>query len=370
MSKPLMPMAALKEPAVNMAPCKKQSGMAADSAALYRTLFEYTNTAILVMESDTTIAMVNREFEELSGFSREAMEGKIKWTQFVHPDDQESMAAFHHNRRGEGSEPPSICEFRFLTAGGETRQILLKVGMIPGTGRRIGSFIDVTVLKEAEVALRASEEKYRTILGGTDEGYCELDLKGNFTLVNDSMCRIIGYSREDLLNMNNREYASPETAREMFRVFNEVFRTGKSSRLSHFQVAMGGRNAYLEMVVSLALGAEGKPTGFRGLVRDVTDRVKTETKRVEFEKLQGVIEMAGAVCHELNQPLQSIMGYSQLLQMDMPDGFPGTDYLSRIVNQIERLKGITGKLMGITRYETVEYLNGSKIIDIDRSSAD
>lgn len=49
--------------------------------------------------------------------------------------------------------------------------------------------------------------------------------------------------------------------------------------------------------------------------------------------------------------------------MDMPDGFPGTDYLSRIINQIERLKGITGKLMSITRYETVEYLNGSKIID-------
>ncbi len=363
-------MAAVKEPASNVAPFKKKSGLDADSAVLYRIVFEYTNTAILVMESDTTIAMVNREFEELSGLSREAIEGKYKWTQFVHPDDQEWMAAFHHDRRQKGVEPPGIYEFRFLTARGETRQIILKVGMIPGTGRSIGSLIDVTALKEAEKALRVSEGKYRTTLDSIEEGYCELDLKGNFSFVNDPMCRITGYSREELLNMNNREYASPETAREMFKVFNEVFRTGKSSRVSRFQVAMDGRNAHLEMVVSLASGADGKPTGFRGLVRDVTGRVKVETKRAEFERLQGVIEMAGAVCHELNQPLQSIMGYSQLLQMDMPDGFPGTDYLGRIVNQIERLKGITGKLMGITRYETVEYLNGSKIIDIDRSSAE
>jgi len=57
------------------------------------------------------------------------------------------------------------------------------------------------------------------------------------------------------------------------------------------------------------------------------------------------------------------------LQLDVPDGFPGADYLAKIVNQVDRLKEITSKLMSITRYETVEYLNGSKIVDIDRSSS-
>lgn len=337
--------------------------------ALYRTVFENTNTAMLVMEADTTIAMVNRQFEELSGYSRQAIEGNMQWTHFVHPEDRERMTAYHHRRRRQATEPPNVYEFRFVNAVGEIRHILLRVGMIPGTQKSIGSLIDITPRKEAEKALQASEEKYRTILDSIDEGYCELDLKGNLTFVNDPMCKITGFKRHELLSMNNREYASPTTAREMFTVFNEVFRTGKPSRVSRFQVGKDGRNAHLEMVVSLAKDENGNPIGFRGLVRDVSERVKTEAKRIEFERLQGVLEMAGAVCHELNQPLQSIMGYSQLIQLDVPDGFSGADYLKKIVDQVERMKEITGKLMGITRYETVEYLNGSKIVDIHKSSA-
>ncbi len=349
---------------------KRVSRLKTDSDALYRTVFENTNTALLVMEADTTIAMVNREFEKLSGFSRQALEGQVKWTRFVHPDDQERMTAYHHSRREGSAEVPSVYEFRFLAAGGETRQILLKVGMIPGTKRSIGSLIDITSRIETENALEASEKKYRTILDSIDEGYCELDLRGNFTFVNDSMCRITGLSRQELLSMNHRKYASPETAREMFKVFNQVFRTGKPSRVACFQVEKEGISVHLEMVTSLINDENGNPEGFRGLVRDVTRRVKTEAKKVEFERLQGVIEMAGAICHELNQPLQSIMGYSQLLQLDAPDGFSGAAYLDKIVSQVDRMKDITGKLMGITRYETVEYLNGSKIIDIDRSSSE
>jgi len=338
--------------------------------AHYRTVFENTNTALLVMEADTTIAMVNRQFEALSGYSRQAIEGHMQWTRFVHPDDRERMTAYHNRRRRDAAEPPNVYEFRFVNAAGDTRHILLRVGMIPGTAQSIGSLIDITPRMEAEKALRASEEKYRTILDSIDEGYCELDLKGNFTFVNDPMCKITGFDRQALLKMNNREYATPATAREMYTVFNEVFRTGKPSRVSRFQVKKDGRQAHLEMVVSLARDENGNPVGFRGLVRDVTERAESEAKRIEFERLQGVLEMAGAVCHELNQPLQSIMGYSQLIQLDVPDGFPGGEYLQKIVNQVERMKEITGKSMGITRYETVEYLNGSKIIDIERSSAD
>jgi len=337
--------------------------------ALHRTVFENTNTALLVMEADTTVAMVNRQFEELSGHTRQAIEGKMKWTHFVHPDDRKMMTTYHHRRRSEATEPPNVYEFRFINITGEIRHILLRVGMIPGTRRSIGSLIDITPRMEAERALQVSEEKYRTILDSIDEGYCELDLKGNLTFVNDPMCNITGFDRQELLNMNNREYASPKTAREMYAVFNEVFRTGKPSRVSRFQVGKDGRSAHLEMVVSLANDENGNPVGFRGLVRDVADRVKAEAGRIEFERLQGVLEMAGTICHELNQPLQSIMGYAQLLQLDVPDGFAGADYLKKIVSQVGRMKEITGKLMGITRYETVEYLNGSKIVDIHKSSA-
>jgi len=77
--------------------------------------------------------------------------------------------------------------------------------------------------------------------------------------------------------------------------------------------------------------------------------------------------MAGAVCHELNQPMQAISGYSELILMDLEDGKSPHDDIKSIKKQIDRMRDITKKLMNITRYETTDYLNG-KIIDIDKAT--
>lgn len=100
---------------------------------------------------------------------------------------------------------------------------------------------------------------------------------------------------------------------------------------------------------------------------DITDRKKAEEELGQHEKLQGVIEMAGGVCHELNQPLQAIAGYSEILMMDIEVDNPLYDNIKSIKQQIVRMGDITEKLMTITRYETIDYLNG-KIVDIDKAT--
>ncbi len=85
-------------------------------------------------------------------------------------------------------------------------------------------------------------------------------------------------------------------------------------------------------------------------------------------KTQGVLEMAGAVCHELNQPLQAIMGHTQLLQLDIPKDDPLRQTFDKIYQQVEHLGRITRKLMRITHYETREYVNGVTIVDIDKAA--
>jgi|APLow6443716910_1056828.scaffolds.fasta_scaffold201883_1 phosphoserine phosphatase RsbU/P len=87
-----------------------------------------------------------------------------------------------------------------------------------------------------------------------------------------------------------------------------------------------------------------------------------------WEKLQGVLEMAGAVCHELNQPLQGISGYSELLLMDMDEVDPKYQMLKKIKSQVERVGELTRKIMKITHYKSKPYLNKSKIVDIERAS--
>lgn len=87
----------------------------------------------------------------------------------------------------------------------------------------------------------------------------------------------------------------------------------------------------------------------------------------EREKFQGVLEMAGAVCHELNQPLQSVYGYSEILLMDLDTGDRHYETLKKIRQQIRRIGDLTRKIMKITRYQTKPYLK-NQIVDIDQSS--
>lgn len=87
----------------------------------------------------------------------------------------------------------------------------------------------------------------------------------------------------------------------------------------------------------------------------------------EREKLQGVLEMAGAVCHELNQPLQSVSGFSELLLADVENSDPKYETLKNIKTGIDRIGELTSKVMKITKYRTKPYMNISKIIDIDAS---
>lgn len=87
----------------------------------------------------------------------------------------------------------------------------------------------------------------------------------------------------------------------------------------------------------------------------------------EQEKFKGVLELAGAVCHELNQPLQAVSGYSELLMVGVKEDDPIREQLGKIKGQVDRMAKITRKLMGITKYKTKGYLKGN-IIDIDEAS--
>jgi len=105
-----------------------------------------------------------------------------------------------------------------------------------------------------------------------------------------------------------------------------------------------------------------------GCLTIVTKEMRAEEERVERERLQVLLEMAGAVCHEMNQPLQGVYGYSQSLLMDMSKDDPQYAKIKKIIELTIRMGEITGKLRGITKYETKDYVQGVKIVDIDKSS--
>ena len=125
---------------------------------------------------------------------------------------------------------------------------------------------DITEGKLAENVLRQSEEKYRTILEDIQEGYFEVDLDGNFTFFNDSLSRYFGFSKEELMGMNYRQYTDKEHSKKLFQAFNKVYSTGEPIDGFDWQIIRkDGTKRYVEASVSLQKDLSGKPIGFRGI---------------------------------------------------------------------------------------------------------
>jgi signal transduction histidine kinase len=104
------------------------------------------------------------------------------------------------------------------------------------------------------------------------------------------------------------------------------------------------------------------------LRKEATEHKPAEQERLQRERLQGVLEMAGAVCHEFSQPMQAIFGYCGLLMMNISKDSALYAHLKKIEQQVDRMQELTNKLSGITKYETREYIQGLRIIDIDKAS--
>ena len=137
--------------------------------------------------------------------------------------------------------------------------------------------------RESDEALRRSEEKYRSILENIQDGYYEVDLKGNFTFFNNALVKIWGYPKEDLLGMNSRAYTDPETAKKLYAEYNRVFSTGKPGGLLDYEIIRkDGTRRTVQSLFSLLTGDDGHPAGFSGIVRDITQIKQLEKEREEY----------------------------------------------------------------------------------------
>ena len=132
-----------------------------ESEEHYRTIFETTGTATIIIEEDMTVSMVNREFEKNFNYSKEEIEGKRQWTEFIAGDDVDRIREYHHLRRKYPHAAPRSYEFKFVDRKGVVRDILGTVAVIPGTQRSVVSCLDITERKRGEEALQKSEEKLR-----------------------------------------------------------------------------------------------------------------------------------------------------------------------------------------------------------------
>jgi diguanylate cyclase (GGDEF)-like protein/PAS domain S-box-containing protein len=122
-----------------------------------------------------------------------------------------------------------------------------------------------------------SADRLQDLFEDFQDGYYEVDLRGNFLTVNQALCDMHRTPREELIGRNNRAYTQPHVAQQMYQIFNQVYRTGKPVNVFNYWVIRGdGTTGVRETSVHLMRDANGEPCGFRGITRDVTDRERNE----------------------------------------------------------------------------------------------
>jgi diguanylate cyclase (GGDEF)-like protein/PAS domain S-box-containing protein len=138
--------------------------------------------------------------------------------------------------------------------------------------------------RRMEDALRRSEEKFRNILDSLDDAYYEVDLRGKPVYHNPAFHRTLGYTTEFIQGQDNRDRQTPEMAAVVYKAFNEVYRTRVSKSSQAWQyLHRDGSVVHVEGSVLLVKDEHGEPIGFRGILHDVTQRLKTDQALRESE---------------------------------------------------------------------------------------
>ncbi len=192
----------------------------------------------------------------------------------------------------------------------------------------LGFTRDITARVITERRLKKSEHEYRTIIENIEEGYFEIDRKGNFTYFNPACSDILGYKPQEMIGMNYREYMTEREAKKIFEVYNKIYNEDSVNLKTQYTlITKAGDKIYCESSIYLRRDKNGEKIGFRGFVRDITARVKAEERlKKSEEKYRNIIEntkegyfevdLAGSFTY-FNQALSNMLGYTQEELMDM-----------------------------------------------------
>ena len=224
---------------------------------------------------------------------------------------------------------------------------------------------EIVAREQIQETLRKSEEKYRTILESIEESYFEIDIAGNFIFFNDSLSKGLGYSNDELLGMNNRDYISPEAYKKVYNLFNQSYRTGNPIKKATFEIIRkNGSRGFHEMSASVMKDQTDQTIGFRGIAHDITERAKAEEAlRESEEKYKRLVENAlTGICQVdksggfimANQRIAEMFGYDSpenLLSsgVNIADLYVDPEERAMIHQELDVKGSLTGKILRLKK---------------------
>lgn len=243
-----------------------------ESEQIYEGIFAYTGSATVIIEEDMTISLANPAFAELSGYTREELEGHMEWSPFVHPDDLPRLQEYHWSRRLSPGSAPEHYEFRFVNRLGHVRDIYMTIGLIPGTSRSVASHTDITEMKKIRDRL--------TLIGNIlDDSLNEIYIFDattlRFTQVNRGGRENLGYSTEEFMSLTPVDL-KPKCNEESFRALVAPLLSGEKDIVRFETIHRRKDSTEYPVEVHIHLSHVVSPPVFVAIIIDITSRQEAE----------------------------------------------------------------------------------------------
>ncbi len=340
-----------------------------------RTIFEASMAGIVLLNTEGTITFANQRMADMFKCPLEKLVGS-DYYDHVHPqDDNSSRQALEALLAGEADSLSA--ERRYICADGSefwgivsSRRIMDPNGRLTSV---ISSVTDFTELRNAEEALRRSEEHHRSTFVNAPFGIVRSTAEGRLIAANPAFARILGYeSPDDLLDamegrgMGQVVYESPV---ERQRIVETVLNKGG---WQHFaEIHMRRRNgtiAITNISSRLDVSSRGAVVELESFVEDITERKRAEEEREKLQaqfqqaqKMEAVGRLAGGIAHDFNNLLTVILGYCDLSMDRTLNEDPSRRYLAGISDAARRATGLTSQLLAFSRKQILQ----PKLIDLD-----
>ena len=341
----------------------------------YRSILESIEEGYYEVDLTENFTFANDSLCRITQVPMQELIGS-NFSRFTDEDKAKVVSDTYSTVFNTGKDLESV-EFEFIRNDGQRIYVEFSISRILSSGGECKGFRgitrDVTKRVQVEHKLKESEFKYRTILESIEEGYYEVDLKGNFAFSNDSLCRILGCTYEELIGMSYSSFVGDNTARGIYKTFNDVFTTGKDVESAEWEFfrKSDGEQIFIEVSVSRALTKSGELRGFQGIVRDVTKRVKAERALKDSEEryrtiLESIeegyyeVDLDGKITFS-NDSMSRIFGCtsSELIGSNYSSFVKGGT--SKVIFKTFNTVFKTGKDLGSTQWEFFRKNDGEQI---------
>jgi|GEM_PF-935127 len=246
---------------------KRIESIIRESEEKYRTLVEQASDGILIIDLRGTIQEVNNSMCRIAGYRQPEMLGR-HISDFIPEGDQFQPQRLQDLIAGK----PLLYERKLKCKDGRVMDVEINAKMAsPHT--IIGFVRDITERYKAAEAIRLSEEKFRTLVEQASDGIFISDQQGKYIEVNDSACRLLGYSREELLQLKGSDILSDDADKQTLPARYEELLSGKSFTSEKKLRRRDGSEIFVE-----TNGKMLRDGRFMGILRDITERKRAAEK--------------------------------------------------------------------------------------------